>query len=795
MADDFTPGFFNPNLARQAAKIRKNAKKRSPATLPDPKTYAFVSGLLGEAPDEILREMEPSVLEPRADRVALESAATGGFGLSLLSSVAPLTKGLPVGASIKPLRVLSGEPLAKFGQKAVREAKIAKKVSKANAAGGLLDDVTEAANEPVAKIRKGKRVKVAPDVLRQMEKAQGQDAVLAHVRRGDHLKPDGKGGYIGAPRHINSSAKLGSMRRDIDGQFGDAVDALHQADPDRMGTWYDRAKAAQAMTNEPYQLPRSLEQHAVYSAGVSPESELGFSLKHLNSRILGNQGRAYRGAGMRNLDDAVAQDRPARLQFKIGEYHDKNDPRLPNEGLFGVNDFRAAQTFGYTDAQGNPWKAGVTDTMHPFMDGETALAVDRARARGTGGRSDWQGPHLQEVPWVYGKGQDIFSRGKKGRFKGGVGEGEAAALREANNTFEDYLHKHAASATHESIPGQSTGHIPHMISAPEAERLAYTDAARWDVEAPEVASGLLDDPLQAGIGAGRRDSLYSALGFRQLPSIRATGAYRNSAGVLETNPMTIARPLVDFPTGGGGQAADDTVKALTATERFRAANDANEAGAVNLPNTMGAVKGKNAMLFDTRGLEGGNATTGVMPSGQQLDAITSLLDDTGYGVTATSRGALVFPFDPSAGPADLQRVMRGKGAGIGQVLPGARRQAALNATPVYVPGIGKWGPDGIEATAPFSGEATMGLLDELAGAPPEVARKLSESEQVRSIIRQKISRDAALPGARQDIQNMRHLFAEGDWNKIVEMIRGGMKPAAALAALGYSVNSLAAEDE
>lgn len=763
----------NPNIQRQGKKARENAAKRDVNTLPDPRTYSFVQGFLGTAPDET----GFSALHP--DAAGIRKAGEVGLSMSVLSALAPITKGMPVGGSIKSV-----------GGKAAREAKIAKKVA-AFEAGKKTGSI---------KAVKGKRVKVDPDFLRQMQAEQGQDAVLDFARADKHLKPDGAGGYVGAPRHVQSHQAKTQMRKEFDKQFSDGVNLLKQADPGRTGTWYDRAKSAQAMTNEPWQLPRSLEQHGVYSAGVSPETELAFALKHHNSRIQGGKARAYRGPGAKTLDSAVSENRPAKLAFKIGEYHDKNDPRLPNDGLFGVNDFRAAQSWGYTNknkaGEMGPWQGGVTGTMHPVMDGETALAVSRANKAGVGGRTDWQGPHLQEVPWVLNKADDIYSRGKNARFKGP--DGHNLALREANNTFEDYLYKHTASATHEAIPGKSTGHVPSLLGADDATKEAYTNAGRWDVEAPEV-NGLLDDPLQAGIGAGRRDALYSAAGYRQLPSIRATGAYPNSAGQFETNPMTIARPLVDFPTGGGGQIAPDTLKSVSAIERARATWDAQEAGAANLPNTMAATKGKNSLVFDTRGIQGGNATTGVVPSGDQLEAAHRLLQaeglDNSWGVTATSRGMSLFPFNPDMDAAAAGKVLRKIKPKMQAVVPGAQAQGARNSAPVYVPGIGKWGDDGIVPTAPFSGEATAGLLDEMVTAPPALARNLGEDEGVRSILRQKIARDAALPGARQDIQNMRSFFAEADWPKAVEMMRAGMKPAAALAALGYSLNSMAAEGE
>jgi hypothetical protein len=278
---------------------------------------------------------------------------------------------------------------------------------------------------------------------------------------------------------------------------------------------------------------------------------------------------------------------------------------VPNDGLFGVNDFRAAQGFGYTTPNGKIWKGGVSGTMHPFMDGETALAVQRANLTGVGGRTDWQGPHLQELPWVYGKAQDLYGRGKNGRFAGEPLEGVSAAIREANNTAQDYMYKHAGAGTYEYVPGASTGHVPQMLDAPMAEKMAYGDAGRWDTpgKLPPGVPTNTDGPykgMPASVGAGNRDALYSAIGFRQLPSVPSAGAYTNAAGAIEHNPVTIARPLLDFPTGGTGQVADPTQAVMSATERFRAVMDAQEAGAWNLPNTMNAVKNKNALLLDSR---------------------------------------------------------------------------------------------------------------------------------------------------------------------------------------------------
>ena len=91
------------------------------------------------------------------------------------------------------------------------------------------------------------------------------------------------------------------------------------------------------------------------------------------------------------------------------------------------------------------------------------------------------------------------------------------------------------------------------------------------------------------------------------------------------------------------------------------------------------------------------------------------------------------------------------------------------------------------------GVVTSKVLNAAAQLPPTVAQNLSESDSIRNIIGQKIARDDMLPGARPDIQNMRRFFRDADWSKAVDMIRKGAAPAAAAAALGYSLDAMAAD--
>lgn len=89
-----------PNLKRQGAKMRKAAEGRIPENLQDPRTYGFMSGLLGTSPEDL----GMSVMSPNT--AAAKNAAYYGYQLSNASQVAPMLK--PLGAGLLTLSPSSG---------------------------------------------------------------------------------------------------------------------------------------------------------------------------------------------------------------------------------------------------------------------------------------------------------------------------------------------------------------------------------------------------------------------------------------------------------------------------------------------------------------------------------------------------------------------------------------------------------------------------------------------------------------------------------------------------------------
>lgn len=117
MAEDLTkPYIGNPNLQRQAERARQLAQQRQAETLPDPRTYGFVRGLLGTPPEEL----GMSVLSPNT--AAAKEAAYYGAQLSNLAQMAPALKpvGLLAGSAINDAMVYGAGPLASITPQPMR---------------------------------------------------------------------------------------------------------------------------------------------------------------------------------------------------------------------------------------------------------------------------------------------------------------------------------------------------------------------------------------------------------------------------------------------------------------------------------------------------------------------------------------------------------------------------------------------------------------------------------------------------------------------------------------------------
>ena len=104
-ADLTRPMTYNPMIRRQGEAARRLAAMRDVNTLPDPRTYAAVSGFLGAAPDEL----GFSVMHP--DLAGIKAAGEKGFAAGTVAQVAPMgaaLRGLGSGAKTTAQQMLAG---------------------------------------------------------------------------------------------------------------------------------------------------------------------------------------------------------------------------------------------------------------------------------------------------------------------------------------------------------------------------------------------------------------------------------------------------------------------------------------------------------------------------------------------------------------------------------------------------------------------------------------------------------------------------------------------------------------
>jgi len=611
---------------------------------------------------------------------------------------------------------------------------------------------------------------------------------IAVARKEPHLIKSGdqsEGFYIGSPREIQSKRGLTNKRNEFDAYV--AADA-------RGGDWYDRYRnsVAEVTGNDPKQNLWMSNLQGQMSAGVDPGSELAFSIKENNSALAGMPVKAARPAQHEAFLKALAENNPYAMQLgdKTGEYARLVNPDQGRPaGATGVNDFRHARNWGYTEASGEAQRDALTQAQHKFLDYETALAVDRANKAQLAGRSNWTGEQLQAAPWVRQKAYAILDQRPnmvQARMKEaqamlengyGTNSGKQPTVEQlarelayedafpiANRTIGDFFDKHTAFATYEAQPGPSTRHLSGSMNASEADRAAFAN-----------------DPRSTWANApGNRDAIYSGLtvgdtgaGMRVRPTQKMQGLYQPPGGLLETNPGEVARPLVAFDALEGGTKALPAFDRamLNAGEATRAYIDAQDAGAAHKVWQGGRAKDSNSLFIP----QNGPATK------EQLLAVQNAAKKYGLGdVVDTGQGLTVTQFYPGA--PDMKNP-KGLLTDITAASPTTGKAERVKVDSIYQDFVDSWKqPEG-------SGNATRQLLKEL-NVTPQIREAFDKNPYIAQNALARLERDEAWSkqwgATRQDIQNARRIIGEGPgWvSRLDEALKKGMVlPAVAGAVL------------
>lgn len=601
------------------------------------------------------------------------------------------------------------------------------------------------------------------------------------ARKEPHLMPSPdrmEGAYIGGPRSIQNRKDLLKMRRELDKTV--------ENDP-RGGDWYDRYRAgvSEVTGGDPRDNLWFANTEGQFSAGVSPQSELAFSLKDtLSSIAYGEPVKAARPAQKQATMRAIAANDPSKFQLgnKTGEYARRVNPDQPGPlTATGVNDFRHARNLGYTEPDGTPQKNALGAAAHTFSDYETALAVDRANKKALAGRTNWTGEQLQAAPWVSQKADDLWSRESK-KFLGlakkanpNASEAEIAAaarelaFQEANKTITEHFPKHTAYATYEAQPGAMTGHLPGSVGSPAWERELYANDTR---SAWNTAPGGRD-ALYAGMRLGDTGKVWPVR-----PTQEMQGMYTPPNGPTEFNPGNVARPLVDFKTGDVKSVTPWTEAMLNGVEGTRAILDAQGAGAWHKPWVGGAPGLSNSMVINKKiaGILDPSEMVNLQKAGEKY-GLPDIVDTNG-DVTLTS-------FYPKPGKRSVKD-QKNLEADVQAASANAKGAVRAKVDSGYVGYEKAW-------SQPGKGGATRKLLRTIDDMPRAAQEALDNNPAVPQAALDRLQRDEAWSkkwgATREDIQNLRRIVGEGPgWIKRLRLAvrNGAVLPAAAAAIIGVS---------
>jgi hypothetical protein len=295
---------------------------------------------------------------------------------------------------------------------------------------------------------------------------------------------------------------------------------------------------------------------------------------------------------------------------------------------------------------------------------------------------------------------------------------------------------------YESVPGQASGMFSGLLeTTPAMKRLAreYSADPRSDY----------DDPS----GVDRLATL--AADKKAKPTRDAFGAYTNSAGRLENNPVRIAR--VEFGEGKKKKDEAAMMEKMGALQAFRGAMDIQEGSPVGFPTPMRKV--------------GGSATSARIyldgPIGpREYKALemrypTLNFSDTGNGVTVTNFDEKKLETDPdfrAQVEAEIDMLTEDQ-AFLNRTFGKGTRARKTNLQGRYI-------DYSEELATPNEGRVARSLLERFKSPSLSgLKTRMGSDEMLRQIVQEKVDRDEEFKSRRrigplrEDVQNLRRAFS------------------------------------
>ena len=318
-------------------------------------------------------------------------------------------------------------------------------------------------------------------------------------------------------------------------------------------------------------------------------------------------------------------------------------------------------------------------------------------------------------------------------------------------------------ATPEQVPGRSSGLLGNIIDAPYATKEQFTGRARW-----------LDET--------GRDPLYAGSRMYTLPTVHGPGAYVNQQGLLEVNPVQVARPLVSFKPGGKDIAAP-VQATVEATESVRGLLDFQEGSAANMIlRNYGSSKEQVHLAVDF----------GRLPTVSEVEKLAKVANKNGMDLASADYGVNLLNFAGEKRGDVVKQLREGLESEIQAIVPGAKietgsyRGAYIDrATEIAAKNMGKG-----KAT-----KQTLAYLRKMKKEAPRNYERLLDNPTINAKAKANLERliEFGGKGQRPDYERLLDILGEGGLRGLLSRVklfggvsRGGVSglPVVALAALG-----------
>lgn len=333
---------------------------------------------------------------------------------------------------------------------------------------------------------------------------------LARARTGRHLRYRKDGSSIGGPPGVTDAKTLKAARKKYD-------DYVEKGAEQGGADWYERFRESMTRMGGA-RAGTAARVMGATSPQRAPRTNLGAGTRALNAMMHGEPVGGMTGPVAREAERvARTGDYPGGL--KTGTYAQAGDPSAAYP-VNPVNDRHQLTAWGYNTKVADAPK-------HVWLDAETLLAMERANAKGLGGRTDWTVEEIQASAWVSRNAESLMDTKTSGVTNW------ADAYERSVAEYRPHFREHTMDVPSEFVEGAAWRTRPGGEQLPPMTPDEIPEYHARMTEAFETAEG--------------RNPILEGAGFYAEPGVPMQGTWKEGEEMV-FNPGRVDRPFVDITT-------------------------------------------------------------------------------------------------------------------------------------------------------------------------------------------------------------------------------------------------------